>query len=755
MFFHLMGSDFFQEITDPHFLKTKAYWEQENIAENETIYRAEYLAYQLFKNHKTTLLHANGQLENFVQEQAAMRYEEAYTRGVHDKDAVKILKGLLELSEQIDLLYFLPAERMAANIFWKMFLKDDVKMLLQKQIKSAAAILQVFPDTRDFDFLLEELTAEITGLIEETTLFQKVDCTKVALYLFRELSRADHFIISTEAAILLEDFQKYIKKSSYAKAYQNSVDGLKENKVEQFQLIQKWIAAFLEKTNSTENTSYGIEAAGLLFLEDYDEKWIVAGKSSIEIEGLMGTHNLLEDGIYKLDYHNFTTKLLHHAEKEVPQFKAYMAMKKQLASACKKQLRLDEFKPRVLSSFVRNKLIEQVYLPIIGDNLSKQLGTADADARTDRMGMLLLISPPGYGKTTLMEYIANRLGLIFMKINGPAIGHKVTSLDPADAPDAAARQELEKLNLSFEMGNNVMLYVDDIQHCNPEFLQKFISLCDGQRKIEGIYNGESKTYDLRGKRFAVIMAGNPYTESGEKFRIPDMLANRADIYNIGDIIGDATAVFRLSYIENALTSNPVLRKLATKSHKDVYTLLQMIENGTKEGLDFEANHAPEEINEYVQLLKKMLTIRDAVLKVNQEYIRSAAMEDAYRNEPAFRLQGSYRDMNKMAAKIVPVMNDAELQTLILSHYEGEAQTLTSGAEANFLKLKSLLDILDDEEANRWEEIRKVFNKNKVFHNLDVNNPMSQVLAQMVAFTDGIDGIKEVLAEAIKSKNLIE
>ncbi|MEZ4848780.1 MAG: AAA family ATPase [Bacteroidia bacterium] len=53
--------------------------------------------------------------------------------------------------------------------------------------------------------------------------------------------------------------------------------------------------------------------------------------------------------------------------------------------------------------------------------------------------MLLLISPPGYGKTTLMEYIANRLGLIFMKINGPAIGHHVTSLDPNEAPNVSGK----------------------------------------------------------------------------------------------------------------------------------------------------------------------------------------------------------------------------------------------------------------------------------------------------------------------------
>ena len=34
---------------------------------------------------------------------------------------------------------------------------------------------------------------------------------------------------------------------------------------------------------------------------------------------------------------------------------------------------------RVLTSFVRNRLINEVYLPLVGDNLAKQLGTAGAD----------------------------------------------------------------------------------------------------------------------------------------------------------------------------------------------------------------------------------------------------------------------------------------------------------------------------------------------------------------------------------------
>src|SRR5256885_3658258 len=66
------------------------------------------------------------------------------------------------------------------------------------------------------------------------------------------------------------------------------------------------------------------------------------------------------------------------------------------------------------------------------------------------------------------------------------------------------------------MANNVMLYIDDIQHTHPEFLQKFISLSDGTRRIEGVWKGQTRTHDMRGKRFCVVMSGNPYTESGER-----------------------------------------------------------------------------------------------------------------------------------------------------------------------------------------------------------------------------------------------
>ena len=95
------------------------------------------------------------------------------------------------------------------------------------------------------------------------------------------------------------------------------------------------------------------------------------------------------------------------------------------------------------------------------------------------------------------------------------------------------------------------------------------------------------------------------------------------------------------------------------------------------------------------------------------------------------------------------MNEAELETLILAHYNGESQTLTADAEANQLKLKEILGQLSDEEIQRWAEIKKAYNKNKLFRAGDPNDPMSRVIAQLSSFSEGLEGIKDVIKKAGK------
>ncbi len=160
--------------------------------------------------------------------------------------------------------------------------------------------------------------------------------------------------------------------------------------------------------------------------------------------------------------------------------------------------------------------------------------------------------------------------------------------------------------------------------------------------------------------------------------------------------------------------------------------------------ELEGNYNQQEIDDALAVLRNIIRIRNVVILVNEQYIASAAMKDAYRTEPAFKLQGSYRNMNKMAGKVVPLMNHEEVNTLILSHYEGESQTLTSDAEANLLRLKEIAGFLNTDEAKRWKQIKEIFVKNNKFGMLNGSDTSGQMLIQLSSFNDHLEAIAKAL-----------
>ncbi len=754
--FHLTGTGFFEAIQDEALEQTKAVWGLSLVSETPEVYRAEYLAFQMLldllagpvaRMEEIRALPAQ-ELLSRVQAFLGPRYDEGYIKGVHDHDAALILQALLEIRATAGLLRYGTRARALATVFWHAGrIPQEEKDILKARIAGMGCVHALFGPSPAQDGYVVEIESRLAGFVEATGLGEPALSREAAEYLFHELAGEDEFVVSQTACGLKDEVEKHLTKRGFSESLQKSMQALTQDPVGSFRLLADWARSYLVDAGRHNRCEYAEEIAALL-LPHMGVKWTVIPASvERELTGLVGSHPRLEQGAYRLNYCHLMVRLRHHEQHVAPQFMQYHKSKKALVERYSQELRLEEFQPHVLTTFVRNTLIDQIYLPLIGDNLAKQIGAAGEEKRTDRQGLLLLISPPGYGKTTLLEYVANRLGLTFVKINGPAVGSRVVSLDPGEAPNAAARAELMKLNLALEMGDNVMIYVDDIQHTQPEFLQKFISLCDAQRRIEGVYRGRARTYDLRGKRACVVMAGNPYTESGKRFRIPDMLANRADTYNIGDIVGDNYDQFVLSYIENCLTANPVLEKLTRRSQRDAYTILKIAETDQREGLDFEGNYTAEEVQEYVATLKKLLVVRDVVLKVNREYIRSASQADEYRAEPPFLLQGSYRNMNRIAARVLPVMNEAELWTLVCSTYEQDAQMLTTGAESNLLKFRELTGRLDEEQSRRWEAIRKTFGRNLLLGG-DSEDKVNKIVRQLNAFTAGLDSIKEVLAEGV-------
>lgn len=740
LFFHLIGTSFYKQVSAEALYEHRAIWEQELISENSEIYRSEYLAYQTYLESLRNDEHWN--YEGFVNERTERDYAASYLKGVHNADAIAIYLGMKKLQEELGILQFSPVVRVAAQLFW-FGLEDATRSKLQQLITAAYSIQESFPQSKRADFVGNELS---TRFLQSKVAYDSADANDVAQYLYAELPGGKFFTGSQQAFHLKKAFDDYLTTHRRAALFSQEVNHPGFDTTERFYIIQSWLHAFLQTQPVVADPRYVDEAACMLLFKDhtYRER---AAADTMDVAGLKGTHAVIQgEGKYVLNFHSFMQKMRNYFDTIVPAFTSFNQLKEQLVKDYRAQLKISELEPKVLSSFVRNRLINEVYFPLIGANLAKQIGAAGDDKRTARMGMLLLVSPPGYGKTTLMEYLAKTMGLHFVKINGPTIGHSITSIDPQEATTSGARAELTKINLSFEMADNVMLYLDDIQHCSPEFLQKFISLADGQRKMDGIFEGESKTYDLRGKRFCVVMAGNPYTESGEQFKIPDMLANRADVYNLGDVIGGSEQLFRLSLIENCVAENRYLQRISNRSFEDLYKLISYVETNSDMLPSLEGNYNQQEIDDAIAVLKSIIRIRDVVMLVNQQYIASAAMKDAYRTEPAFKLQGSYRNMNKMAGKLVPLMNPDEVNTLILSHYEGESQTLTSDAEANLLRLKEIAGFLTEPEKIRWHQIKEIFVKNNKFGMLDEGDTSGQMLIQLSSFNDHL----EAIAKAIKA-----
>lgn len=754
---HINGTRFFDPVDDPELNEARDVWDQELISENTQVYRGEYLAFRMLPElmakpelERRELLDAEeDRLTEFVRRWMGPRFGEGYTKGVHDWDAGLIVRELADLSNSIGLLRFRGAARALAGMFWSAAQETALKRYIAAQLTGYSEVVRVFPRSRKQDQYIAAVAEMITEFAGRHAVFSPDDAREAAEYLFLELTNDEPgFITSPEADELVTAFEDYLKDNQLRIRFNQSLDAADDAPLPRFLLARDWLSAFVadSRRDPSQAGRFIDEAAFTLYDRANHQGRLFPVNVRRTVEGLRGGHPRINQGRLELDYLEFTERLGRFAKDDVPRFERFTAAKQRIVEQTRDAMRVEEFKPKVLTTFVRNRLIDRVLLPLIGANLAKQMGTAGADTRTDRNGLLMVISPPGYGKTTLMEYLAGRLGLVFMKINGPALGRSVTSLDPAEAPNAGAREEIMKLNLSFEMGDNVMIYVDDIQHTHPEFLQKFISLCDAQRRIEGVYKGQARTYDLRGRKVAVVMAGNPYTESGEKFRIPDMLANRADTYNLGDIIGDHGEAFKTSYLENALTSNPTLRDLATRSQEDVYKLIQIAETGSREGIDFEANFTTDQIEEMVGVMKKLLVVRDIILKVNQQYIRSAGMDDRYRREPVFLLQGSYRNMNRIAERVLPIMNDEELKTLVLSTYEQDAQMLTSGAEANLLKFREMMGWLSDQQRERWNEICQAFLRQNEVASMG-GDQTAAVVAQLSRFNEGLGRIGSVLEQA--------
>ncbi|MBL8741431.1 MAG: DNA repair ATPase, partial [Myxococcales bacterium] len=490
LFTHLTGTDFFERIDDPALEAARDLWDQPLVSESSDVYRAEYLVASLvaaaergegditfekltqaqISGAATAAGAANEALLEIVRAFAQSRHDEGYERGVHDVDAALLLDKVLTLRGSAGLLRYGADARALAALAWSSF-ADGERSILHRRARSYARLRDRLASVQPQVALAEEIEPRLYAVATEHRFECSASVKRVAArYLVDELAaERPRFVQSASATTLRETLYGELDGSGSRRDFDEDLRLLEKHPAERLGLAISWFTALLARYTDLGPHKHALrEAAVAVATEGKVDREPTSVSTEAQVTGLLGQHPNVKERTIHVRLDEWLGRLDRFATEQVPRFRAFRKTKLEILDREKKRLRLDEFTPRIMSSFVRNRLIDEVYLHLVGANLAKQMGSAGETKRTDQMGLLLLISPPGYGKTTLMEYVANKLGLIFMKVNGPALGHEVTSIDPEDAPNATARQEVDKINLALEMGNNVMLYLDDIQHTNPE-----------------------------------------------------------------------------------------------------------------------------------------------------------------------------------------------------------------------------------------------------------------------------------------------
>ncbi|MCP5029107.1 MAG: DNA repair ATPase [Actinomycetia bacterium] len=673
-------------------------------SETSTIYRGEYLAWVVIaaaerRGGMAELVSRAAVPERMVEHCRAVaerRHLDGYQRGVHDDDAARILASVLPHSAAEPRLRH-PGRTRALARMWLVDLGPEQATVHATRIGGAASARDRLGASGPLDDVMAGLMAAApTG----AAWYPGDDEWRAVVdYLVDQYASGPTPIVVASTAMALVDRLAERLGDGGMADLESSMAG----SADRLAAARSWVAAFVEGDGSPESLVLDVDEAAGVLAAPWPDTTQATHPGAITVTGLAGDHPRIEGGQLLVRLDELAQRVGRHHRIMEERWPRYADNRRRVTAEVRSEVDVDEHRPRVMAGFVRNRLIDQALLPLVGANLGRQLGTVN-QTELARSGLLVMISPPGYGKTTLMSWVADRLGLLMVKVNGPALGQDTTSLDPAAAPNAAARAEVEKINLAFRFGRNVMLFLDDVQYTDPALLSRFIPLADATRRIEGVVDGEPTTFDLRGKRFCVVMAGNPYTTGG-RFELPDMLVNRSDVHNLGDVAATHRQAFELSYLENSLTACPSLAPHSAKLADDIESVLAMAE-GRRAVAGDGLNHRwdPSDLSDSVRTIRHLRRAQEVLLEVNESYVRSAAMRDEDRFEPPFLLQGSYRNMARLASRIVPVMSDTELDAAVDEHYRAEAQTLTEKAEENLLALAAKRNRLSEADEGRWEAI---------------------------------------------------
>jgi hypothetical protein len=199
-------------ITDADYLATRQVWDQEVISENAEVYRAEYLAWQMLGASKIEDFLALSEEQRLVavQEFMAARYQDGYTKGLHDLEGARIFTVLAETHLALQRARFRPEARACAVVYWSRFCPAETRTLWTAKLKAFGERNRLFPGDpvqQDYVIALQKLIGEF---LKSQPLYPETLANEAGEYLFHELSDGESFTVTREADQLATAFQQHL-----------------------------------------------------------------------------------------------------------------------------------------------------------------------------------------------------------------------------------------------------------------------------------------------------------------------------------------------------------------------------------------------------------------------------------------------------------------------------------------------------------------------------------------------------------------
>ncbi|MBM4377384.1 MAG: DNA repair ATPase, partial [Deltaproteobacteria bacterium] len=325
--FHLTGTDYYQPVLDPGLDAAKRFWDQALPSETSTIYRAEYLAFELLQTAERSegaltlaaLRDAarDGKLVELVRAFAADRHDEGYDRGVHDEDGAKILARLLTLQESSGLLRFAPEARALGQLFWEWYEDGDARRRWGIKAHSLGRLRRALGRGEALVALTRELVEPMRSFAAKTGL-DAHHAELAASYLVEELTGEAHFTVSSDAEHLREALLRHLDVQGTRREFEADLEALRGDVRERLVLTRAWLEAFIGADPVRQARSTGVHEGAVMLASAGLSRASSSALIEAEVTGLLGQHPRLERGTLRLRIDEFLARVGGYVEHELP-----------------------------------------------------------------------------------------------------------------------------------------------------------------------------------------------------------------------------------------------------------------------------------------------------------------------------------------------------------------------------------------------------------------------------------------------------